>query len=131
MPPQPTAEVPESALSAARAAFDLRVPGATIAEQVPEQIMSRVRSLHVRRLSFTGRDILIWVDVHRCGDELRLEVGVLPPRVLTVEVRHRGEPLFCASDPTGHCVLEPVQHGPVSLLLIGGVPRTTTAWVLL
>lgn len=129
--------MPEYTRRAARRTFDRRDFIATLARQVPTSEADPVAVAGSaghgadQRLQFTTDDLTVHVGVVLLRYQLRLVVDVRPPVSVTVEAHHHGIPLVVHSDPEGHCVLEPVQHGHVSLLVTGGAPRTRTAWVLL
>jgi hypothetical protein len=128
--------VPELVRQAALRAFDLRVPGAKIADLVfdplidDEDLAEPAQRDRVLRFSTDGQRVVLTVSPGQKG--LRLTLLLRPARVARVELRNTTDSWLFSTDESGRLRVEGVPSGLISFVVRDDdEPPVQTAWVRL
>ncbi|GAA1541607.1 hypothetical protein GCM10009678_25140 [Actinomadura kijaniata] len=128
--------VPPHVTAAARAALASRVPGAVLAELTmePRYSTAALRGT-ARRLTFTGTDAVIEIEVTRLDHGHEITGRVTPSTPARARLRHlrRGAAEWTADvDPAGQFAFPAVPDGLVSLVFdLPDTASIVTSWVRL
>lgn len=123
--------VPEIVRQSALRAFDLRVPGAELADLVYDPLVDSLSDGSERVLEFrtdTDEGASITVATSRKG--LSLAIALLPPTTASVELRNMNDSWQLTASPEGKLRVESVPSGLVSLVIRRDAARPIqTSWV--